>query len=167
MADDARKTDEAEATPGSVRALLGRFPSGVAVVTVDAGGQRVGLTVGTLVGLSLEPPLVGFSVARQAALHELLREAGRCAVSLLAAGQEDIAEHFARGVPPIGMWEEVAIEPSTGPPLLSGALGWLECGVRNELAAGTHTVFVCAVQRVEHGVDAPGLVRVRGGFVPA
>ena len=71
-----------------LRSLLGRFPSGVAVVTLHAGGQRVGLTVGTLVGLSLEPPLVGFSVAREAALHELLREAGRCAVSLLAAGQE-------------------------------------------------------------------------------
>ena len=39
-----------------LRALLGRFPSGVAVVTVDSGGQRVGLTVATLVGLSLEPP---------------------------------------------------------------------------------------------------------------
>ena len=50
-----------------LRSLLGRIPSGVAVVTVDSGGQRVGLTVATLVGLSLEPPLIGFSVARQAA----------------------------------------------------------------------------------------------------
>jgi len=147
-----------------LRALLGRFPSGVAVVTVDAGGQRVGLTVGTLVGLSLEPPLVGFSVAREAALHELLREAGRCAVSLLTAGQEHLAEHFARGVPPIGMWEGVATEPSAEPPLLSGALGWLECAVRDEVAAGTHTLFVCAVERVVPGADRPGLVRVRGGF---
>jgi flavin reductase (DIM6/NTAB) family NADH-FMN oxidoreductase RutF len=147
-----------------VRALLGRFPSGVAVVTVDAGGQRVGLTVGTLVGLSLEPALVGLSVARQAALHELLREAGRCAVSLLAAGQEGLAEHFARGVPPIGMWEGIATEPSGGPPLLSGALGWLDCAVRDEVAAGTHTLFVCAVERVVPGAVAPALVRVRGGF---
>src|SRR4029078_11071518 len=63
-------------TGEELRSLLGRFPSGVAVVTVPSGGQRVGLTVGTLVGLSLEPPLVGFSVARQAALHEVLREGG-------------------------------------------------------------------------------------------
>lgn len=150
-----------------LRSLLGRFPSGVAVVTVDSGGQRVGLTVGTLVGLSLDPQLVGFSVARQAALHELLREAGRCAVSLLAVGQEDVAEHFARGVPPIGMWEGIATEPSTGPPLLSGALGWLECAVRDEVATGTHTLFVCAVERVVRGADGPGLVRVRRGFASA
>src|SRR5512132_657384 len=111
-----------------LRILLGRFPTGVAVVTVDAGGQRLGLTVGTLVALSLEPPLVGFSISRHAALHELLREAGRCAISLLAAGQEDVAEHFARGVPPIGMWQGIATEPETdGPPLVTGALGWLGC----------------------------------------
>ena len=150
-----------------LRSLLGRFPSGVAVVTVDTGGQRVGLTVATLVGLSLEPPLVGFSVARQAALHELLREEGRCAVSLLAAGQEALAEHFARGVPPIGMWHGIATEPSTGPPRLSGALGWLECALRDELSVGTHTLFVCAVERVVHGADGSGLVRIRGRFAEA
>ena len=150
-----------------LRSLLGRFPSGVAVVTVDVGGQRVGLTIATLVGLSLEPPLVGFSVGGQAALHELLREAGRCAVSLLADGQGSLAEHFARGVPPIGMWEGIATEPSPGSPLLSGALGWIECALRDEVPTGTHTLFVCAVERVVHGADGPGLVRVRGGFASA
>lgn len=147
-----------------LRALLGRFPAGVAVVTVDTGGQRLGLTVGTLVGLSLDPPLVGFSIARQAALHELLREAGRCSISLLAAGQESLAEHFARGVPPIGMWQGIETEPSAGPPLLSGAFGWLECALRDEVAVGTHTLFVCAVERVEQGADVPALIRVRGGY---
>ena len=154
-------------TGEELRSLLGRFPSGVAVVTVDSGGQRVGLTVGTLVGLSLEPPLVGFSVARQAALHELLREAGRCAVSLLAAGQQELAEHFARGVPPIGMWHAIATEPSTGPPRLSGALGWLECALQGEVAAGTHTLFVCVVERAVPGAEGQGLVRVRGRFTQA
>jgi flavin reductase (DIM6/NTAB) family NADH-FMN oxidoreductase RutF len=158
---------ESDTNGDALRSLLGRFPSGVAVVTVDRAGQRAGLTVATLVGLSLEPPLVGFSVARHAALHELLREARRCAVSLLAAGQESLAEHFARGVPPIAMWEGIATEPSAGPPLLSGALGWLECALHDEVPAGTHTLFVCAVERVVHGADGPGLVRVRGRFASA
>jgi len=148
-----------------LRALLRRVPSAVAVVTVDAGGRRLGLTVGSLIGLSLAPPLVGFAVSRQAALHELLREAGGCAISLLAVGQESLAEHFARGVPPIGMWEGIAVESGVaGAPLLAGALGSLECRLADEVAAGTHTFFVCAVERVVPGVDRPGLVRVRGGF---
>ena len=162
---------EAEAGGASgdeLRSLLGRFPSGVAVVTVDAGAQRLGLTVGSLVGLSLEPPLVGFSISRQAALHELLREAGGCAISLLAAGQDRLAEHFARGVPPIGMWHGVATEPGArGAPLLVGALGWLRCGIRDEVSVGTHTLFVCDVERVEQGVDGPALLRLRGGYTTA
>src|SRR5581483_11724931 len=102
-----------------------RFPAGVAVVTVDLGGERLGLTVGTLVPLSLTPPLVGFAVRRQAALHELLREAGVFGASLLGVGQEQVAQHFARGVPPIAIWEGVGVRAGGGPPLLEGAIGWL------------------------------------------
>ena len=148
-----------------LRGLFGRYPSGVAVVTVDAEGQRLGLTVGSLVSLSLDPPLVGFAISREAAMHELLREAGGCAVSLLAAGQDWLAQHFALGVPPIAMWHGVATEPgASGAPLLVGAVGWLECGLREEVPAGTHTFFVSVVHRVELGVDAPPLVRLRGEY---
>ena len=148
-----------------LRALFGRFPSGVCVVTVDAGGQKLGLTVGSLVSLSLDPPLVGFAVSRDAALHELLREAGGCAISLLAAGQEWLAQHFARGVPPIAMWHGVGTaEGASGAPLLVGALGWLECSLVQEVAAGTHTFFVCAVRRIESGEDVQPLVRMRGEY---
>jgi flavin reductase (DIM6/NTAB) family NADH-FMN oxidoreductase RutF len=154
--------------PEDLRALLGRVPTGVAVLTVDAGGQRLGLTVGSLVGLSLEPPLVGFALSKEAAMHELFREAGGGALSLLAAGQDWVAQHFARGVPPIAMWHGIATEPgASGAPLLVGALGWLECTLRDELAAGTHTFFTCEVARVEVGVDAPALVRVRGEYATA
>lgn len=150
-----------------LRVLLGRNPAGVSVLTVDANGQRLGLTIGSLVGLSLDPPLVGFAISRDAAMHELLREAGGCAISLLAAGQDWLAQHFARGVPPIAMWHDIATEPGArGAPLLVGALGWLECANREEVRAGTHTFFVCDVLRVVHGVDAPGLVRVRGEYKP-
>ena len=144
---------------------MSRYPSGVIVVTVDVAGQRLGLTVGSLATLSLDPPLVGFAISRAAAMHELLREAGGCAISLLAAGQDWLAQHFARGVPPIAMWHGVATEhAASGAPLLVGALGWLECGIREEVPAGTHTLFVCDVLRTEEGVDAPALVRVRGDY---
>jgi len=148
-----------------LRTLLGRYPAGVSVVTVDAAGQRLGLTVGSLVSLSLDPPLLGFAISRDAAMHELLREAGGCAISLLAAGQEWLAQHFARGVPPIAMWHGVATEPgASGAPLLVGALGWLECSTREQVTTGTHTFFVCEVGRVELGEEAPALVRVRGEY---
>ena len=148
-----------------LRTLLSRHPAGVCVVTVAAGEQRLGLTIGSFVSLSLDPPLVGFAVSREAAMHELLREAGGCAISLLAAGQEWLAQHFARGVPPIAMWHKISTdEGANGAPLLVGALGWLECVLHKEVEAGTHTFFVCEVRRVELGEDAPALVRVRGEY---
>ncbi len=150
-----------------LRAVLGRFPTGVAVVTVEGGGQPFGLTIGSLVRLALEPPLVGFAVAREAALHELLRDDGACAVSLLAEGQDGVAEHFARGVPPIGMWAGIETEPAAGPPRLAGALGWLACSLRGEVAAGTHTFFVCEVTSAAQGEGDRALVRVRGGYTVA
>ncbi len=147
-----------------LRALARRVPGAVAVVTVP-GEQPLGLTVSSLVTLSLEPPLVGVAVARTAALHELLREAGSFAVSVLAAGQEQLAQHFARGVPPIALWQGVESEPGeTGAPLLRGAIGWAECRLHAEHPVGTHTLFVGEVVRVEQGPPARALVRVEGEY---
>ena len=148
----------AGAVADELRALLRRVPAPVSVVTVDTGSERLGLTVASVVSLSLEPPLVGVAISRQAALHELLREARAFAVNLLAGGQEWLAQHFARGVPPIAMWSGVAVEDSPLAPLLVGALGWLECRVVSELAAGDHTFFVGEVVSVRSGALAPPLV---------
>jgi flavin reductase len=150
-----------------LQALMRRLPHGVAVVTVDAGGERLGLTLDSLVSLSVEPPLVGISVSRQAAMHELLREAGGFALSLLAAGQEDVAQHFARGVPPIAHWHGIATRPgAAGAPLLEGALGWIECSVAAEHPVGDHTFFVGEVLSVEAGVTSAPLVHVESGYRP-
>jgi flavin reductase (DIM6/NTAB) family NADH-FMN oxidoreductase RutF len=143
------------------------FPAGVAVLSVDADGERLGLTVGTAVSLSLEPPLVGVSVARQAAMHELLRRAGAFALSLLAGDQDAVAQHFARGVPPVAHWHGIEWhDGTTGAPLLDGALGWVEARVESELATGDHTFFVGAVAAVERGRGGPALVHVGQRYVP-
>ena len=141
-----------------LRAVMRRFPAGVAVVTVDVGGQPVGLTVASLVSLSLEPPLVGVAVRRDAALHELLREADEFAVNLLAEGQDDLAQHFARGVPPIALWERIALRASDGPPELDGALGWLRCRRLDEHPTGDHTFFVGTVESAELGTATRPLI---------
>ena len=63
------------------------------------------------------------------------------------------------------MWHKVGMEEgANGAPLLVGALGWLECTLRQEVDGGTHTFFVCEVRRSEVGEDAPALVRVRGEY---
>jgi flavin reductase len=141
-----------------------RHPAGVSVLTVNLDGERLGVTVASLVSLALEPPLVGVSIARTAAVHELLRAAGGFGVSLLAGAQVALAQHFARGVPPIAMWRGVEVLPEGRAPLLAGALGWLECALVAEHPAGDHTFFVGHVERAETGEDGPALVRLRGDY---
>lgn len=146
----------------ALRALFREIPSPVAVVTVDVSGQAAGLTVDSLVPLSLEPPLVGLALRRHAALHELVREAGTFAVSILGSGQEQLAQHFARGVPPIGLWTGVETTVGElGAPLIEGALGWLECRLGSEVDAGDHTFFVGAVEAARRGPARDALVHLR------
>src|SRR5436305_5762846 len=126
-------------------------PHNVAVLAVDHDGNRMGVTISSLVSLSLEPPLVGISVGKQASLYELLRNAGRFSVSLLGGGQEEIARRFASGRPPLIHWDGVAMREGRFAPLLEGALGWIEATTRAEHDAGDHTLFVADVDSVERG----------------
>jgi flavin reductase (DIM6/NTAB) family NADH-FMN oxidoreductase RutF len=147
-----------------LREVMRRYPVGVSVVTVDREGERLGLTVASLVSVALEPPLVAISIARQAAFHELLRAAGGFGVSLLAADQAALAQHFARGVPPIALWHGIEILEGARGPLLAGAVGWLECGLQAEHEVGDHTLFVGHVERAEQGADGPPLLRLGGDY---
>ena len=148
-----------------LRALFREIPSPVGVVTLVAEGQAAGLTVGSLVTLSVDPPLVGIAVRRDAALHELLHDAGSFAVSILAEGQEHLAQHFARGVPPIGLWTGIETSPGQlGAPLIEGAVGWLECRLGRELPAGDHTLFVGEVVAARRGPGREALLYLRRDY---
>jgi len=157
---------DAEDLGSELRNVMRRVPAGVSVVTVDVEGERLGLTLASLVSLSLEPPLVSVSISRHAAMHELLRRAERFGLSVLGAGQESVAAHFARGVPPIALWAGISLRETDGPPLLEGAIGWLTCDRRDELDAGDHPLFVGDVLTVEHGAAGPALAYLGGKYVP-
>jgi flavin reductase (DIM6/NTAB) family NADH-FMN oxidoreductase RutF len=153
------------ATGEDLRSLMRLFPAGVCVVGANAHGDRIAATVGSLVSLSLEPPLVGISIGRDLALHELLRSAGAFGVSILRGDQSDVASHFARGAPPIVLWQDVATRDGlTGAPLLKDALAWIECRVWAEYAAGDHTFVVGEVVALDEGEAGPGLVYREHGY---
>src|SRR4051794_18600634 len=132
------------------RELFRRFPSGVSVVVAEAGGRKAGLTVSSLVSLSLSPPLVSISLDRSASLYEVLDEAGEWGVSLLAGGQDHLAQHFARNVPPLVQWDRIAVRDDDAR-LLTGAVGWVVAETEERVAAGDHVIFVGAVRSLEQG----------------
>jgi flavin reductase len=141
------------------RALFRRWPAGVSVVVAEVDGRRAALTVSSLVSLSLEPPLVGISISQQASLHELLRGANEWAASILAGDQEHLAQHFARSVPPIALWNGIDVREDD-PRLLAGAVGWLVARTVAEHRTGDHTFFVGEVVAIETGAASDSLTYI-------
>jgi flavin reductase len=139
------------------RELFRRWPSGVSVVVAEADGRKAGLTVNSLVSVSLEPPLVAISLALVASLYEVLREAGEWSVSILSGDQEHLAQHFARSVPPIAQWDRIPVRDDD-PHLLRDAVGWLKARTLQEVPAGDHTLFVGDVLALERGAGSGSLV---------
>jgi 3-hydroxy-9,10-secoandrosta-1,3,5(10)-triene-9,17-dione monooxygenase reductase component len=140
------------------RSLFRRWPAGVSIVVADVGGHRHGRTVSSFVSLSLDPPLVGISVAQSASIHELLRDADTWAVSVLGGGQDELAQRFARsGVPPLILWDGVDVREDD-PRLIAGAAGWLIARTVDTVVTGDHTFFVGSVESVEEGRSPTALV---------
>src|SRR5258707_14299090 len=101
-----------------LRDLMRLWPHGVSVLAIDNDGDRMGVTVASLVSLSLDPPLVGISIGKQASCYELLRQAGGLAISMLGSGPEKIARQFPSSLPPILPWQGVAIRRGREAPLV-------------------------------------------------
>jgi flavin reductase (DIM6/NTAB) family NADH-FMN oxidoreductase RutF len=155
-------------TGDDLREVMRRFPAPVAVVTGADEREEFGLTVGSLVSLSLDPPLVGVSIGKDSARHEPMRNAGAFTASLLSADQAHLAQHFARsGVPPVALWTGVATRRGVHGPLLEGALAWLECRAWAEYDAGDHTLFLGEVLSTELGANGRGLVYRNSIYQPA
>jgi len=140
------------------RSLFRRWPAGVSIVVAEVGGHRHGRTVSSLISLSLEPPLVGISIAHSASIHELLRDAETWGVSVLAGGQDELAQRFARsGVPPLILWDGVEVRDDDSR-LIAGAAGWLTARTIETLVTGDHTFFVGEVESVEEGRAPTSLI---------
>ena len=154
--------------PASFRAVMGRWATGVSVVTSRAGAEDAGLTVNALLSVALEPPSVLVSLQRDVDTLPVLRRSGVFAVNLLGAKQRSLSERFARTAPSEEKFREVALHRgSTGAPLLDGALACLECRLVSMTPAFDHVLVVGEVVRIEEGADDAPLLFFRGRYAEA
>ena len=137
------------------RRTMSQLVTGVTIVTARVPrGRAVGITASSVTSLSLDPPMLLVCVGRDAEIHDVLLEAERFGVNVLAAGQADLArrfadrgrQHFAEG--------EVSTSPG-GAPLLLGALARIECRRRSHLDAGDHTIITGTLEWSEVGEGKP------------
>jgi flavin reductase (DIM6/NTAB) family NADH-FMN oxidoreductase RutF len=149
--------------PDTFRSALGRFASGVTVVTTrDAAGRDHGLTVSAFCSLSLDPPLVLVCIDKDASMHPVLDEASHFAVNILAANQEALARRFA--APETDRFDGIGyVRDTTGAPILDDVLAYVECRKKLVLPGGDHTIVIGEVEHVEVHSTGP-LLYYRGGY---
>lgn len=149
--------------PDAFRAVMGRFASGVTIVTaVDDEGTDHGMTVSAFASLSLEPPLVVICIDHTASMHDLLLTAPYFAVNVLTAGQEPLARRFAE----TGAQRFTGIGYTRGErdlPVLNDALAHVECRRVAHYDGGDHTIIVGETENAVVREGRP-LLYYRGGF---
>jgi flavin reductase (DIM6/NTAB) family NADH-FMN oxidoreductase RutF len=155
-------------TPDLFREALGRFPTGVTLVSTVHQGIPMLMTASSFTSVSLEPLLVLVCVSHSTRFHPAVLASGRWGISLLAAHQEDLSRRFAtHGRDLDESLDGVPHHPGdeTGVPLVDDALATFECRTTARYEAGDHTIVVGQVARVVLGKDpAPALVFHQGSY---
>jgi flavin reductase (DIM6/NTAB) family NADH-FMN oxidoreductase RutF len=137
---------------------LAAVPAGVVVVAAPVEGGFRGLTATSFIPVSLEPPLVLVAIEANTVTREAIESAGRFSASLLARGQEFLAERFAGRAPLVKAgWSEIAHRLSIGGdlPWIDGAVAWFECRLERVVPAGDHVLVLGAVTHFERGQGEP------------
>jgi flavin reductase (DIM6/NTAB) family NADH-FMN oxidoreductase RutF len=140
------------------RAALGMFATGVTIVTVrSADGGLVGLTANSFNSVSLDPPLVLWSLAQRAGSMPVFTRGSHYAINILAADQKELAQRFA--MRDIDRFAGVAWrEGAGGAPVLDGAVASFECANRSRYEEGDHVIFVGEVERCTSRPGAQPLI---------
>ena len=143
--------------PHTLRAAFGAFPSGFVAVAAQVRGQLTGIAASSFTSVSLDPPLVSFSVATSSNTWPLLREASHLGVSVLADHHDAVCRQLAGPTDqrftglPFRSTEDGAV-------LLDGASAWLECSIDQQIRAGDHDIVVLRVHDLDAAQDVTPLV---------
>jgi flavin reductase (DIM6/NTAB) family NADH-FMN oxidoreductase RutF len=147
------------------RMVLGRFATGVTVVTtVGPQGSPIGLTVSSFNSVSLQPPLILWSLSSASSSLLTYTRCSHYVVNVLSAQQIALARHFARGTPPSRFEHTQHRQAPGGTPMLDApCAAWFECHNRSHYLEGDHVIMVGEVERCGHSEEPP-LVFHAGGF---
>jgi flavin reductase (DIM6/NTAB) family NADH-FMN oxidoreductase RutF len=149
--------------PRAFRSALGCYPTGVAVITAAAAdGRRAGLTVNSFASVSLNPPLILWSLFLHSRSMPIFQEASHHCINVLSEAQGALAQHFAQ--PADNKFEGIAWHAGLGgAPVLEGAIAHFQCRNSDRHYAGDHVIFLGAVEQHHHTAGEP-LLFSRGVF---
>ncbi|MBY0380387.1 MAG: flavin reductase family protein [Xanthobacteraceae bacterium] len=141
--------------PRDLRNALGRYPTGVAVITTRApNGKFEGLTANSLAAVSLAPPLILWSLRREAPSIKSFLAAGTFVVNVLSEEQSHLSDHFAK--PSDNKFDRVTFSTGwAGCPVLHESLAVFECDTESTTDGGDHVIFLGRIRRIHHREGSP------------
>jgi flavin reductase (DIM6/NTAB) family NADH-FMN oxidoreductase RutF len=149
--------------PHTLRAAFGAFPSGVVAVAAQVRGQLVGIAASSFTSVSLDPPLISFSVATTSQTWPVLRDAPHLGISVLADHHDDVCRQLAG--PTEQRFTGLPVRSTgDGAVLLEEAVATFDCSIRDEVEAGDHVIVVLELHAVSDSGVASPLVFHRSGF---
>ena len=147
----------------SFRRCLGQFPTGVCIVSCIVGGEKLGMTMSSFNSLSLEPPLVLFSIAQTAKGLALWERAQSYAINILTETQQELSNRFARTG--ANKWEGIlCCKGNADAPVLTGTAGVIECIPYARYDAGDHRLFILEVTSFQAYEDRKPLIFCGGKY---
>lgn len=150
--------------PASFRNVMGRYPTGVAVVTSAHDDEKIGFVVGSFTSISLDPPLVGFFPGKSSSSWPRIEKSGRFCVNVLGADQSDLCRKFASKLDDKFSGFSVPQSPA-GLPILEGAVAWIECRIEKVCELGDHYLVVGAVEAMgTSGGSGSPLIFAQGNY---
>lgn len=146
------------------RDAMGGFASGITIITTHGPDGPVGFTCQSFYSVSIDPPLISFSVARTSKSLAAVREHGQVVVNFLSAEQQHLSGQFARSG--TDKWAGVDWYPSesNGAPTLAGGTGWVAGEIEREIEAGDHLIFLVAVSGISTDPERAPLLFYRGKY---
>lgn len=134
-------------TEQDFKKIMGRFTTGVAIITTQHQGKPVGVTINTLTSVSLEPPLVLFCLGNRRVVYPAFHENPHYAIHILSSSQQELCDAFACSRE--HLWDGLSYDLSpTGCPIISNSMGILYCQRKEIYGGGDHTIFLNYVKGI-------------------
>jgi flavin reductase (DIM6/NTAB) family NADH-FMN oxidoreductase RutF len=152
--------------PAHFRASMGLLPTGVTVVSATGPDGPAGATANAVCSLSIEPMLMLACLDRGSRTLLAVQAANRFGISVLHAGQEEIARAFATKAPVADKWAGIAWSERDGIPAIDGALAWVACELRDVIGGGDHVIVTGEVTSLETKEGGDPLVFHGGDYRP-
>ncbi len=132
------------------RDAMGKFATGITVVSMYDEGDPIGMTVNAFMSISLDPMLVAISIDKQATMYQSFKEGASFGISVLSETQEELSQYFARQIDEV---EDLSFRDQSGVPVIDDALANISCKIVQAVDAGDHTIYISEVNdiRIQDG----------------